>query len=234
VTAVETLSKLLAPDQLQPEDRIKLVAEMVNNQVLVSTSPHMTDTVTELLRQLDQAPPVAVVDVLIVEVVNETGTQQPSAIADIRQHGSSPERIAELLQQVRGNPSFRIIADLALNVVNNQAAFVQLGKRPTSLAEGSAEKVRADADVDKLVLGVTARISHNNFVTMEVDVEIDRRLQDDPSESDAHGARIDSIKTATTLAAPSGQASLLGGLRVHDAAGEQDMFIIVTPHVVEQ
>lgn len=137
---------------------------------------------------------------------------------------ASSENVSVLIRALQQSNRLEVLSRPQIRTLDNQPAFLQIGKRVPRIYNASVTQVGSVNGVllenVGLILGVTPRISPEGMVVMEVDAEkseIDVVDPGIPVSVSASGAVIRSpifnITTAsTTVSANSGETIIIGGL----------------------
>jgi len=178
VDVAERINELLRSERASQMEReaVTVVPEPIGNRLLVSASPSMFEELRELIEKIDARPKCVVVETLIVEFA--PGDEAADSPLDLfRESAPSQEEVAGLVEELRKHANVEILARPTVTTLDNQPAFLQLGRRIPGL----------DSTVG-LTLGLTPRISDDNVVTMEIDLEKSEVVRDGP-EADAAARR---------------------------------------------
>ncbi len=228
----ESINKLLKDERPSRMDEVTVVAEPIGNRLLVSATPSMLDEVELLIEKIDEQPKSVVIEALIAVVDREDKAAAESPLAKFSEIEPSQEAVATLIEELKKSPNVEILARPTVTAVNNQAAFVQFGRRGPTVKTTVTERGRtSNVEYENvgLILGVTARICDDNRVTMEIDLE-----KSDVVGNDGAGASIVDVTTAqTTVTAKSGQPVVLGGLKAETSTSAKEVILIATPRILD-
>lgn len=164
---------------------VRAVAEQVSNTLLISASPAVFDDVLKILAQLDRAPRMISLEVLVVELEL---SRAPAGADPAAVRRATPPRgdlfagltgpaADELAKARRLEPGSEldVVQRIRLSTLENQNAFVQLGERKpvvqgvTQARTGTA-KVTRDVNVGLLV-GIVPRVGPDGSVVAQFDFE---------------------------------------------------------------
>jgi type II secretory pathway component GspD/PulD (secretin) len=156
--------------------------------------------------------------------------------------GSEVERrIAALKHQRR----LHVVAEPLITVLDNQAAFFQVGRREPRVTGQTATprgQVRQFSMEDVgTVLGVTPRIRDDGSVAMEMDVEASYLgpeaegavIAEGPDGAEIRTPPVQTIKLQTTVTARDGEAVVAGRFFADTAAGPRELLLVVKPEVTK-
>jgi type II secretory pathway component GspD/PulD (secretin) len=162
--------------------------------------------------------------------------------------GASSEKkgIDEQLRELRKRGPVEVLTRLQLMTLNDCAASLHVGSNePTvrsvrSVPSGPVRQATYDVtyvDVG-LQLQVTPRVSPDGRVTMEVTLESSqlRPAQDGDAVSGSqpvYGPRVVITEAKASVAVADGHTIVLGGLMSDSEAGQEELLILLSPHVVE-
>lgn len=208
---------------------VVVVTEPVSNSLLLSASPAMIDTLTEMIAELDTQPPIVTVSVCIAELLPEAD--------DAKADESTPsmdEDPTAWLDWAKKQGRLRILSQPQIMTLDNQPASIKIGSIvPVVTATqhggyGTATKVEQIEQVEVgLSLKLTPRISPEGLVIMDLDVE----YTSVDAHAEASGPTIRKVSAQTTIAVEDGQTMILGGLIQRTENHECRLIIAVTPRV---
>lgn len=221
-----------------------VLAEPITNSAIISGTAEQVHAVERLVEELDQAPRMVSVDVVLAAVRLPEGK---TLLADAQARPrvtASREEVARLMEMLGKLEGVRILARPRIMTLENQPAFIQVGERvPRVTWHSGKEGAGLDAQWENvgLIVSVTPRISPDGAVTMEIDVEksqLTTRGEGVPVGADREGnvirsPRIRVLTAQTTVRVPSGEAALVGGLATKEEDQTVELLVIVTPQVVE-
>jgi type II secretory pathway component GspD/PulD (secretin) len=224
---------------------VRVVPEQVSNTLLISASPAAMEEVLAVLKQLDKAPAMITIEVLVVDLDSTPSTEPadrgPTAKSgDLFDGLTGPQ--AEVLGKVRrmqAGGELDVLHRVRLSVLENQNAFVQQGQRKprtqgiTRSQFGTSRNV-VDVNVG-MIVGATPRKSPDGSIVTELNFEKSHMPSrpDDTVISEAPGGEsvrqpgIVSVTCKSTLHIPPNQAVVLGDLHT-TGKQESQMLLIVT------
>ncbi len=245
VDVADAINELLRAERKanEADDHAVVVADPVSNTLLISATPNLVDQIELLVTALDRKPPLIRVDAALVQVTRE-------ATAEKAQVGSAShtwkEGISAALEELGQRGHVRVLARPTVLAVDNQAAFVQVGRREprlTGMRESSQGRLNSmELENVGLILGVTARANDEDWITMEIDLEDSRLGAQEQgaviaTTSDGEVIRSPGVDVATmqtTICVRSGHAVTAGCVveQRDDRYGE--FWMIVEARLVEQ
>lgn len=227
----ESINKLIEKERPSRADEVTVVAEPIGNRLLVSATPSMLDEVEQLIEKIDEQPKSVVIEALIAVVERDDKAAAESPLARFNDVEPSQEAVAALIEELKKCPNVEILARPTVTAVNNQPAFVQFGRRVPIVKTTVTERGRtSNVEYENvgLILGVTARISVDNRVTMEIDLE-----KSDVANDGADTPAIDVTTAQTTVTARNGQPVVLGGLKAESSTSAKEVILIATPRILD-
>ena len=261
------ITDLLQRERSSAKEEITIVPDAIGNRLLISATPPLIAEITQLVEQLDTKPPSVVVRLTIAELrrpadqgdaggidlTERSGSTAGKAAStkkqDISKVATSREDAEKLIDSLQRAAGIKFLGQAHIVAVDNQAAFVQVGERApraTRLpgrsegAPGAGGPTSVTYQDSGLIVGVTPRISPDDSVTLNVDVEKSNM----PPESDEgttttrsnlgafRAPRMETTSIQTTVSIPAGQALILGGLATRSAEGRSQLLVIVVPQVL--
>jgi len=231
----DSINELLRSERPSPMDDVAIVPEPIGNRLLVSSPPAVFAEIVELIEGIDVQPRCVVIETLIAIVEREDKTTSKSPLADFKEFAPSEEKVTALIEQLKTTPGVEILAQATVMAADNQAAFVQLGQRvPRAQTVVTESGTTSSVEYENvgLIFGVTARISGDDLVTMEIDLE-KSEVEDDDPEADSATPTIDVITAQTTLVVRSGQAVVLGGLKAESSSSAKELIMIAIPRIFD-
>ena len=240
----ETVNNFLEAEMLRLKRRaagVVIVPDVITNSLIVSAPSDEIEQLGELIEALDRQPAMVSIEVLIAEVGLDEGDDE-AARALLKK--ATDEGIDAVVADLKSHGQIRVLARPLITALDNQSAFINIGRRrpritgTTISARGRTYNVTLE-NVG-LTLGVTARISDDGLVTMEIDLEQSNLGPADEgapisSSRDGKETRSPEIGTTTlqtTVSAKSGQTVVLGGLISRQEAEGRGMLILLAPHIV--
>jgi len=227
----QSINELLRNERPSRMDEVAIVAEPLGNRLLISASPSMFKEVLELIEEIDVRPQCVVIETLIAEVAREDKTEGESPFARFKEVAPSQEEVAALIEKLKKSPNVEILAQPMVTTLDNQPAFIQLGRRVPTVKTADTESGRRPKVEHQnvgLILGVTPRVSGYNLVTMEIDLE-----KSEVANDDAGAPTIDVTMAQMTIATESGQPVVLGGLKAESSESAKEVILIATPRILD-
>ena len=218
--------EVFQPRQGPPARQVVIQAEPLSNSLLVSGPPDAVDEVRQLAGQLDRPIPMVLLEVLIGEAPADPATG-PGKLRPAKK----PEKM-------------EVVSRMRLTTIENLPARVQVGRNEPTITGVSTTTFGRMNQISHSQLGtvvmVTPRVGPAGVVTMEIDVN---HTQFGPAEEGAplsvskegeitRALNHETITAKTTVRVPSGQSVVLGGQSQRTKPG-RDMWIVLTPHVLE-
>jgi type II secretory pathway component GspD/PulD (secretin) len=237
----EAINELLRQEPGQ-RDGAAIVADPVTNTLLISAAPAVMPQIESLVDAMDRKPASIQVVAAIVQVAREggdEGAQRPAT------HTVWKEGIASALKELQARGQVRVLASPAINAVNDQAAFVQIGQRESRItgarvsSQGRSNMV--ELENVGLILGVTARANDDRWITMEVDLE-DSRLGAEgegaviaatPDGEEIRSQDVDVTVLQTTVSILSGHAVLIGGASVRRDDRHTEFWMVLEGRIID-
>jgi type II secretory pathway component GspD/PulD (secretin) len=213
-----------------------LVPEPLSNSLLVSGPPEIVDSLTELIADLDAEPDLVMVDVCIAELLPASSDGgADDAVSDNSAMAKSPlieEDAAAWLQWAEDQGRLQVLSRPQVLTLDNQPAFIQIGRTvPVGTSAlgttGSVKDNQVDHTQVGLTVGLTPRISPEDLVVLDLDVEHTTVLNGDGAAGPIIGKTI----AQTTISAKQGRTIVLGGLVHRPEDGRRSLIIAVTPRV---
>jgi type II secretory pathway component GspD/PulD (secretin) len=235
---VEQQGSLLA----QLEREVTVIGDGKTNKVLVSASPRYTESVQELIAELDAAPPRVMIEVLLAEVTLDSDDSwgldlgigpigplnyQFNALAAgngvINTFGSgnlalSSTEFSLLIRALQEQGKLEVLSDPQISVNNNEEATIEVGDE-ISLVTGSdrSDTGNVSSEVERrqtgITLNVTPSISSDGFVRLDVHPQIER-VSDRTTQinEDFNAPIINRRSIDTVVTVRDGETVVLGGL----------------------
>jgi type II secretory pathway component GspD/PulD (secretin) len=234
----------------EPDDAPDIVisADPVTNSLLVSARPDDMAQIEEFIKTLDAPKPMVRIQMLIAQIDRPSSDatvtrsdEEPDAerMKRILKLGildrlDSPEDLAERLTELRERKELNVLSRPQIMTLDNQPAFIRFGEVADSAPAGS---IRPGVTV-----GLTPRIAANGTVAMEIDVEITRADSADEAMIATDGGsaerrkvpvrRLVTTVAQTTISVLDGRTVILGGLMPNGDTQDEEMIIVLTPHIV--
>jgi type II secretory pathway component GspD/PulD (secretin) len=216
-------------------DETVIVPQPVTNSLMVRGKAEVVQRVHEMLKQLDRKPASVFVEVVVVCVESD---KRPARIAIGGDGGNSADELLDVLSK---QGQLQVLARAQLMALDNQAAFVQIGRRKphvTSVQESNRGVSRTvERENVGLTLGLTPRVTQDGTVLLETDLErSDLQDQEDGIEISPGGDQavgVTTLSLQTTLCARSGQTVVIGGLTEGAEGKWQKLLAFLTATVLE-
>ncbi len=217
-----------------------IVSESLTNSLLVRAEPATVQRIEKLVADLDRKPRAVFVEVVIVAV--ESAEKPERVVVQSDERGTADAVVEALAQQ----GEVQVLARTQLMSLNNQPAYIQLGQgkpRVTGVSStGRGTTRQVSVENVGLVLGLTPRVSPDETVTIEVDLE--RSGTDPENRSDGDSATGDSVDLGvsstrmlslqTTICARDAQTVILGGLTERQGETWRRLVTLLTPRIIDQ
>jgi len=231
--AVGAAQELLAKE-------IAIVAEPTSNTLLISGSPRVLETVAAMVRELDQAPPQVLVQVLLAEVALDDETEfgiEWSAIGHPNGNRSvggqttfgvgggegfsftvSSGDFSFLLRALQVQQRLEILSRPQILASDNQPAGINIGQRVPFVTQSRITEAGTTLNTIQyenvgIILDLTPHISSDGFVKMEVSPEISSLDESTVEISENLNATIINTRQAnTTVTVRDGHTIVIGGL----------------------
>jgi type II secretory pathway component GspD/PulD (secretin) len=232
VDVAKSITQLLRSERSSRAGELAIIPEPIGNRLLVSATPSMLEAVVNLIERVDVRPRSVVIEALIVQAERENGAAGTSLRAKCS--GVLPKGLAALIAELKKESGVKILAHPTVMTLDNQAAFLQVGQRvpsPCSVVNEGSQKAATEYKNVGIILGVTPRVSPDNVVVMEIDLEISEAVKGTATSMAA--PRIDVITTQTTIAVESGKAVVLSALEAKSSSAVKELLMVVTARVIE-
>lgn len=226
----------------QLEQEVTIIGDEKSNKLVISSAPRFTDTVLEIVRELDAAPPQVMIQVLLAEVTIDSdnnwgadlkvgpfggdnyttsmlgaGAGVGTAIGVPNLSVSSAD-FSLLIRSLQVQGKLEILSNPQLLVSNNQNASIQVGEN-VAIVQGVERTPQGNtrSDVARqevgIILDVTPTISADGFVRMEIKPEISQVSSKTTQISEDFVAPIIDKRTLDTIVTvKDGQSIVIGGL----------------------
>jgi type II secretory pathway component GspD/PulD (secretin) len=226
----------------QLEQEVTVVGDAKSQKVLISASPRYIDTVRQIVKELDAAPPQVIIQVLLAEVTLDESDQWGLTANAIDVGGDSYDigflgagaslatalgvpnlsvsstDFGLLVRALQAQGKLQILSNPRLTVNNNEAASIQVGENVAlpdeveTLTDGRTRANIRREDVGVL-LSVTPSISSDGFVRLDIQPEISTVTERTTQITEDFAAPIISTrKVDTTVTVRDGQTVVIGGL----------------------
>jgi len=219
---------------------VVIVADPISNSLVIGGPPDAIEEVVRLAELLDRPAMMVQLEVLIAdapaaELMPVPGAPNPDAKK--ARGDAGPLRIVEKPAQME------VLARARLSTLDNQAAFLHVGRREARLSGTSLSPMGRASSVTMenvgTIVGFTPRVGSDRAVTIAIDVE-DSQLGR-PEEGailaapkEGEPLRVPNTETFSvqaTLRIPDGQTVVLGGLTRQAKPGHERL-LLVTAHVL--
>jgi len=242
----QRIRETLRTDQLgnlsrQLEQEVTIVGDQQSNKLVISASPRYIDTVTQIVRELDAAPPQVVIQVLLAEVTVDSSdtwgldfevgpfggddyivgsTPAGAAVATaigVPSLAVSSGDFDVMIRSLQSRGRLEVLSKPVVTVNNNEAAFIQVGEDIAIVESVDTFEDRTQANVIRrdigIILNVTPSISADGFVRMEIQPEIsDVSARTTQISADFESPIITQRRVDTVVTVKDGQTVVIGGL----------------------
>ena len=248
IEVARTVNELLqsertVPGRPTPAPHTVVLAAPISNSLIISGTSDAIHETVKFVEQFDIEPLMVCVQVVIGLVESRDGLSLLAPNAEGPELSCSHAEACELIEEFSKSDAVKILARPQLMTLDNQAAFLQVGQRvPRVTTRNSKDGQLIGTELENvgLVVGLTPRISPDNVVTMEIDVEkseVGPEEQGVPLGVDANGdvirsPKIEVISLQTTVKIPPSRAVIIGGMALQDGDKRGELVVVVTPHVV--
>ena len=241
VDTTETIEKWLeAEAKASGQAAATVVAVVITNALLVSGSSEQLDIIRDVVHELDRPSPQIRVRAMLADL---TLPAAPESL--VRQAEVSKGDINDIVAELKERADLRVLAKPELLAANNQSAFLQFGSRVPRVT-GASVTSRGRTNQVKLenvgtILGVTGRVTENDFVTLEIDLERSHLGPEDEgtavtTSENGPAVRAPQVKTLTlqtTVSLRSGQTVLLGGMVYQTEQRWGELLLLLQPEILQ-
>jgi len=212
------------------------VPEPLSNSLLISGTPEVVDSLTELIAELDAERDLVMVDVCIAELLPPSRDgRADDGMSDDSAKEEAPHMEkdwAAWLAWAKNHGRLDVLGRPQIMTLDNQPAFIEVRRtapavEPKLGTDASAKGNQIERTEVWLSVNLTPRISPEGLVVMELDVEHAR----DVTEHRAAGPIIGKTSAQTTISAKDGQTVVLAGLMRRAEDGQGSLIIAVTPRI---
>ncbi|NUQ68735.1 MAG: hypothetical protein HUU18_10710 [Phycisphaerales bacterium] len=226
----------------QLEEEVTVIGDEKSNKLVISTSPRYMETVLNIVKELDSAPPQVQIQVLLAEVTLDSSDTWGMDVS-VGPFGGEAYKIGSLAGQagvatslgvpnlsvssadfsllvraLQAQGKLEVLSNPQVMVNNNQIATINVGENVAIVdgverySQGNSSAVVKRENVG-IILKVTPSISADGFVRMEVAPEISQ-LSQKTTQIDANVAApvITQRKVETVVTVRDGQSVVIGGL----------------------
>ncbi len=239
IDVAETIENLFKGEAQGPYP-VVISPDAVSNCILVSGSEDDITQIEEFIETLDAPSSMVRVEMLIAEVKTP---ESEDAAEDVRNRllalgksgGVDSDLFAKELAELREQGVLTVVSRPQIMTLDNQPASVQIGEALIGKP--------SDGPVPGVTVGLSPRVSDES-VTMEIDVEI-VRVESAGQAMIATGGdankgaelavqRLVTTTAQTTVSVTNGRTAILGGLVPDADAKDEQLLIVLTPHIVTQ
>jgi type II secretory pathway component GspD/PulD (secretin) len=220
-----------------------VVAVVITNDLIVSSSPQQLATIRAVIGELDRPSRQICVKAMLVELTfsNAQESVSPYKPADV-----SNMDFDEIVAQLKELGDVRVFAQPELLCADNQPAFLQSGGRipRVTAAANTSRGLTTQVALENVgtMLGVTARASELDRVTLEIDLERSQLGSGDEgtplATSEDHSVvrspHVKTLNVQTTVSLRAGQTVILGGLVDRTEHHGAQLLILLQPTFVHQ
>jgi type II secretory pathway component GspD/PulD (secretin) len=253
----KTINDLLRGERTQaPELPTVIVPDVLSNSILASGSQEELQEIERMIRQIDRAAPIVVIDVLIAQATRPTGQLHEAG----KSVGTAPRKrvlelktleklakegtIEERFDELNSRGQLRILSRPHIRTIDKRPAFIKVSSQAaimdsTATPAGKLSRRQNGQNVGVQV-GVTPRVTSDQTVLMEIDVDVSqvRMVASTVAEEAPHGdatAKPSIVTTAaqSTLSVPDGRTVVLGGLTAESDIPHWELIIVLTVRVIQ-
>ena len=243
IDVAETIENLFKGEVQGPyasKPSVVISPDAVSNCILVSGSEDDIAQIEEFIETLDAPSSMVRVEMLIAEVKTP---ESEDAAEDVRNRllglgksgGVDSDLFAKELAELREQGVLTVVSRPQIMTLDNQPASVQIGEALIGKP--------SDGPVPGVTVGLSPRVSDES-VTMEIDVEIVRVESagqamiatggDTNKGAELAVQRLVTTTAQTTVSVTDGRTAILGGLVPDADAKDEQLLIVLTPHIVTQ
>ena len=215
---------------------VAIVPDPVGNCLVISGLPDAVEEVRKLVEQLDQSHGMILLDMQLGEV--PVGDAKAAAEGP-KPAGKSPADTAAQFRLAEKPPQMETIAHIRLTTLDNQPAYVQIGKRfPRITSTSVTQAGQTHSTILEnfgTVLSVTPRISGDGTIVMQINVETSRPGPENEGtpiytrgEQVVRSPRIESTVVQTVVRIPDGKTAALSSSAQESKSGKE-LLVVVTP-----
>jgi type II secretory pathway component GspD/PulD (secretin) len=231
----------LKNEQAESDDpKVTVAVDAVSNSLLLRGMSEQLEDLQAILRELDRPVRQFRLQSLLAEVaLPEDAQLGAGSITQEIVRGDLDQALADLEAQ----GELRIVARPELLVSDNQSAFLQLGQRVPRVTGTSVSNRGMTNSVSMenvgTILGVTGRVSDDQIITLEIDVEASYLGPEEEgtpvATTDQQVVRTPTIHTCsvqTTVALKNGQTVLIGGMVYQGEQGCRQVLLLLRAEIV--
>jgi len=219
---------------------VVIVADPISNSLVIGGPPDAIDEVVPLVEQLDRPAVMVQLEVVIAEAPAAELKPVPGAP---KPEGKKPRGDAGQPRIFERPARMEVLARARLTTLDNQAAFLHVGRREARVSGTSLSPMGRASSVTfenvGTIVGFTPRVAADRSITIAIDVEDSQlgrpeegAILSAPKEGEP--TRVPNTETFTvqaTLRIPDGQTLVLGGLARQAKPGHERL-LLVTAHVL--
>lgn len=230
---VADLASVLGRHLLEAGIEASIVPEPVSNTLLVSGSENGIESVARILRELDRAPKILNVEVLIVQF-DHPEDNAPEGFAP-----GSTQTLQTILKLEEAG-KLEVVNRINLGMLENQAASVQVGGRSTLLSRTagrpdprqpsrSSGSGRSTTVNTGTLVHATGRVTGDNEVTLELSVE---KTQVRPA-TDTSELSLKVLQCESTISIKQGEPVIVSGMAAKNDGLTSHVYVIATANTVD-
>jgi general secretion pathway protein D len=231
----------LGPGLTPGTQGLRIVADAINNSLLIKATPKEYRTITAALARLDTVPPLVMIEVTIAEVTLNDQLQygvewffkkkQQSATLSSLDSGQILSKfpgfsyffnatdIQVVLNAMSGVTNVKVLSSPKVMVLDNKTATLQIGDQVPIITASSQSVASAGAPVIQtvqyydtgVILKVTPQVNSGGLISMDINQEVSN-VAAGQSDNATGSPTIQQRKISSAIAIQSGQAVVLGGL----------------------
>jgi general secretion pathway protein D len=220
---------------------LRIVADTINNSLLIRATPKDYQTITAALTRLDTVPPLVMIEVTIAEVTLNDQLQygvewffkkkQQSATLSSLDTGQVLSKfpgfsyffnatdIQVVLNAMSGVTNVKVLSSPKVMVLDNKTATLQIGDQVPVVTASSQSVSSSGAPVIQtvqyydtgVILKVTPQVNSGGLISMDINQEVSN-VATGQSDNSTGSPTIQQRKISSAIAIQSGQAVVLGGL----------------------
>ena len=220
---------------------VVIVPDPVSNSLVIGGPPDAVEEVRKLVEELDRPAVMVRLEVVIGEAPAGEVKDGP---AGAKQDAKKPAPgAAGPLRPVAKPENLEIVVRGELTTLDNQAAFLQVGRREPRVTGSSfgppGRMNQITMENVGTIVGFTPRVGADQAVTLAIDIEESRLGPPEEGAAISVSSQGETTRTPntetltaqTTLRIPDGQTVVLGGMARQSKSGKARV-ILVTPHVL--
>jgi type II secretory pathway component GspD/PulD (secretin) len=217
-----------------------VVAVPASNRLVISGSSSQLETIRRVVQELDQPSPRIRVKALLVDLALPEPAPAIGGVASIL---TGP--MSEILPELEKRGEVRVLAQPEILADDGQPAFVKIGSRVPKVT-GVTLSPRGRTNQLQLenvgtVLGVTGRVTGDERIRLEIDLEQSHLGPEDEGTSvatlkDEEVVRTPQAKTLTlqtSVSLHNGQAVLVGGMLYQNNKRCGELLLLVQPEIMD-